>query len=121
MRHKKKGRKLNRNSSHRRALFSNMTTSLFKYESIETTTPKAKELKSRIEKIITIAKKGKIHHRRLVFRIVKEKNILKKIFNIIAPRYFNRNGGYTRIIKSNVRKGDNASLSIIELVAKTNN
>ena len=117
MRHKKKGRKLNRNPSHRKALFCNMATSLLKYGCIETTTPKAKELRGVTEKLITTAKKGGVHNRRLVFRTIKEQDVLKKLFDEIAPKYLNRNGGYTRVVKSGIRKGDNAPLAIIELVA----
>jgi large subunit ribosomal protein L17 len=93
-----------------------MVTSFFKYEKIETTTHKAKEIKKIAEKILTHAKKGGLHKIRLVYKIIKDKGILKKLFKVIAPKYANRNGGYTSIVKTRIRKGDGASLSIIKLV-----
>ncbi len=116
MRHLKNNRKLNRNSSHRKALFKNMATSFFKYKKIETTTHKAKEVRRVIEKLLTHAKKGGLHKIRLVNKIIQDKKVLKELFENIAPKYINRNGGYTSVIKSKIRKGDNASLSIIKLV-----
>jgi len=116
MRHLKNNRKLNRNSSHRKALFRNMATSFFKYEKIETTTEKAKEIKKIIEKLLTHAKKGGLHKIRLVNRTIRDKKVLKKLFKNIAPKYINKNGGYASIVKSKIRKVDSASLSIIKLV-----
>lgn len=112
----KKGRKLNKTASHRKAMFKNMAVSFIKEEKITTTLEKAKDFRSIIEKIITRAKEDTIHNRRMVRRFVEDKMALNKLFKIIAPRYKNRNGGYTRIIKLGYRKGDNAQLSVIELV-----
>lgn len=117
MRHLNKGRKLNRTSSHRKAMFSNMATSLFKHERITTTTPKAKDLRAIVEDLIELGKKNSLHARRQVYQTIRSQEILKKIFNDIAKRYQNRAGGYTRVIKSAIRKGDCAELSVIELVS----
>jgi large subunit ribosomal protein L17 len=116
MRHLNSGRKLGRTSAHRTALFRNMATSLFRHERIETTDAKAKELRSFAEKLITLAKRGDIHARRQVFVDIRDQEILAKLFADIGPRFKTRPGGYTRIIKSRIRKGDNAPISIIELV-----
>ena len=116
MRHQKAGRKLGRTSSHRRAMFRNMLTSLFEHEKIETTDAKAKELRKIAEKIVTLGKKGDLHSRRQVLRVISDKKIAKNLFDQIAPRYQSRNGGYTRIFKVGRRHGDNAPLSIIELI-----
>tara|TARA_B100001094_G_C18082121_1_gene745778 strand:- start:805 stop:1236 length:432 start_codon:yes stop_codon:yes gene_type:complete len=119
MRHLVKGRKLNRTSSHRKSLMSNMSCSLVKHKRIITTEPKAKELRGFIERLITYAKKGDVHGRRLIMRKIKGK-LKKEISNLliheIAPNYMDRNGGYTRIIKLNNRKNDNARMSLIEFV-----
>ena len=119
MRHLKSGRKLNRTSSHRRALLSNLSCSLIQHKQIITTLPKAKELKNFIERLVTYAKKGGVHGRRLIMKKIKG-NLKKEVSNIliheIAPNYSNRNGGYTRIIKLNSRKNDDAKLSLIEFV-----
>ena len=119
MRHLVKGRKLNRTSSHRKSLMSNMSCSLVKHKRIITTEPKAKELRSFIERLVTYAKKGDVHGRRLIMRKIKGK-LKKEISNLliheIAPNYMDRNGGYTRIIKLNNRKNDNARMSLIEFV-----
>ena len=119
MRHLVKGRKLNRTSSHRKSLLSNMSCSLVKHKRIITTEPKAKELRSFIERLITYAKKGDVHGRRLIMKKIKG-NLKKEVSNIlihdIAPNYENKSGGYTRIIKLSNRKNDNAKLSIIEFV-----
>jgi len=112
VRHQKAGRKLGRTSSHRRAMFRNMLTSLFEHEKIETTDAKAKIA----EKIVTLGKKGDLHSRRQVLRVISDKKIAKNLFDQIAPRYQSRNGGYTRIFKVGRRHGDNAPLSIIELI-----
>lgn len=116
MRHLKSGRKLGRTSEHRLALMRNLVTSLYKYERIETTLAKAKELRSPAEKLITMAKNGTLHARRNAFKMVRDKTILKKLFDNIGPRYSTRNGGYTRIFKLGNRMGDCAPMAIIELV-----
>ena len=116
MRHKKKGRKLGRTSAHREAMLCNMVTSLFEHEKIKTTEPKSKELRRTAEKLITLAKRGDLHARRVAARKVHNKVVLKKLFEDIGPRYTERNGGYTRIIKTGTRFGDGASMSVIELV-----
>jgi len=120
MRHQKAGRKLGRTSSHRKAMFRNMLTSLFEHEKIETTDAKAKELRKIAEKIVTLGKKGDLHSRRQVLRVISDKKIAKNLFDQIAPRYQSRNGGYTRIFKVGRRQGDNAPLSIIELIPEEN-
>jgi len=116
MRHKRKGRKLGRTSAHREAMLSNMVVSLFDHEKIKTTEPKSKELRRTAEKLITLAKRGDLHSRRLAAKKVHDKEVLKKLFDDIGPRYTDRNGGYTRITKLGVRFGDGASMSVIELV-----
>ncbi|MBI4621232.1 MAG: 50S ribosomal protein L17 [Desulfobacterales bacterium] len=120
MRHQKAGRKLGRTSSHRKAMFRNMLTSLFEHEKIETTDAKAKELRKIAEKIVTLGKKGDLHSRRQVLRVISDKKIAKNLFDQIAPRYQSRNGGYTRIFKVGRRHGDNAPLSLIELIPEEN-
>ncbi len=120
MRHGNLGRKLNRTHEHRKALLKNMAISLIQYEQIETTLPKAKEMKREIDKIITIAKnaekKGVLHATRQLFAILRDENIVKKLLTVIAPRYRERNGGYSRVMKAGFRYGDNAPLAVIELV-----
>ena len=116
MRHRKKGRKLQRTASHRRAMLRNLATSLFRYERIETTTAKAKELRPYAERLITLARRGDLHARRLVARRIQDREILGKLFDEIASRYAERPGGYTRILKLGTRKGDAAEISLIELV-----
>lgn len=116
MRHKKSGRKLNRTSTHRQAMFRNMATSLFRHERIETTDPKAKELRGFAERLITLAKKGDQASRRQAHRKIRDKDILTKLFDEIGPRFADRPGGYTRVTKTRVRRGDNATMSVIELV-----
>lgn len=116
MRHKKRRGKLGRTSAHRSAMLNNMVTSLFKHEKIRTTVAKSKELRRVAERLITIAKRGDLHARRLVARRVHDKEVLRKLFDNIAPRYANRNGGYTRIVKLGNRFGDGAPMSVIELV-----
>jgi len=116
MRHKKTGRKLNRTSPHRKAMFRNMATSLFEHGRIKTTDAKAKDLRRVAEKLITLAKKGDLPARRRAFRDVKDGEVLTKLFDEIGPRYAERAGGYTRILKVGRRAGDNAPMSIIELV-----
>lgn len=116
MRHMKEGRKLRRTASHRKALLRNMVSSLFEFEKIETTDAKAKELRKVADKMITWGKRGDLHARRLTLRVISNRKVVQKLFSDIAPRYKERNGGYTRIIKTGRRKGDNAPLSIIELI-----
>ena len=116
MRHKRKGRKLGRTSAHRKAMLANMVTSLFEHEKIKTTEPKSKELRRTAEKLITLAKRDNLHARRLAAKTVRDKEILSKLFDEIAPRYQDRNGGYTRIMKLGPRFGDAAPMTIIELV-----
>jgi large subunit ribosomal protein L17 len=118
MRHLKHGRKLNRKPAHRKALFRNMAIALFKHERIETTDAKAKDLRAVAEKLISLGKKGDLHARRTAARKIHDAEILKKLFEDIAKRNSNRSGGYTRVIKSRIRRGDCAPLSVIELVEK---
>ena len=115
MRHLKKGRKLNRSNAHRKAMLRNMAVSLFRHERIETTDAKAKTIRSFAERLIT-PKRGDLHARRLAYRDVRDQDVLKKLFDDIGPRYATRPGGYTRIFKLGNRRGDNAPLSMIELV-----
>jgi large subunit ribosomal protein L17 len=116
MRHHKSGRKLNRNSSHRKAMFSNMTNSLFNHEIIKTTLPKAKELRRVAEPLITLAKSDSVANRRSAFSKLRDKEMVGKLFNELAPRYKERPGGYTRILKCGFRSGDAAPMAYIELV-----
>ena len=116
MRHRNSGRKLNRATSHRLAMLKNMVTSLLRHERIETTEAKAKEVRRLAEKLITLSKRGDLSARRRAFRIIRDKKVLKKLFNEIKNRYQNVNGGYTRIIKIGVRRGDGAHKALIELV-----
>ena len=116
MRHRESGRLLNRTSSHRKALFKNMANSLFKHELIRTTLPKAKELRRVAEPLITLAKNDSVSKRRLAFARLRDREMVTKLFNEIAPRFKERPGGYTRILKCGFRAGDNAPMAIIELV-----
>ena len=116
MRHQKGGRKLGRTSSHRKAMLRNMLASFFEKEKIETTTAKAKELRPLAEKMITLGKRGDLHARRKVLRLIPDKKIVRKLFNEIASRFETRLGGYTRIIKTGYRAGDRAPMAVIELV-----
>ena len=116
MRHRKKGRKLQRTASHRRAMLRNLATSLFRHERIQTTTAKAKELRPYAERLITLARRGDLHARRLVARKIQDREVLGKLFDEISSRYAERPGGYTRILKLGNRKGDAAEISLIELV-----
>jgi len=118
MRHRKEGRKLGRTASHRRAMLRNMVTSLFAYERIETTEAKAKELRPLAEKMISLAKRGDLHARRQVLAVVRDKRVVKKLFEEIAPRYKETAGGYTRIIKVGIRRGDGSPTALIELTKK---
>jgi large subunit ribosomal protein L17 len=116
MRHGKAGRKLNRTSSHRTAMFANMAASLIEHEQIVTTLPKAKELRPVVEKLVTLAKKGDLAARRLAAARIRNDEMVKKLFETIAPRYAERNGGYTRVLKAGFRYGDNAPVAVIEFV-----
>lgn len=116
MRHRKSGRKLNRNSSHRTAMFRNMAASLVEHEAIRTTVPKAKELRRVVEPLITMSKEDSVAKRRVVFSRLRDKSAVGKLFTDLGPRYRSRPGGYTRILKCGMRPGDNAPMAIIELV-----
>ncbi|SCN47812.1 50S ribosomal protein L17 [methanotrophic endosymbiont of Bathymodiolus puteoserpentis (Logatchev)] len=116
MRHRKSGRQLNRNSSHRKAMFSNMATSLFKEELIRTTLPKAKELRSIAEPLITLSKNDSVANRRLAFAKLRDRDMVTKLFNELGPRYQARPGGYLRIMKCGFRTGDKAPMAYVELV-----
>ncbi|WP_432742158.1 50S ribosomal protein L17 [Methylobacter sp. G7] len=116
MRHRKSGRKFNINSSHRKALFSNMVSSLFKHELIKTTLPKAKELRSYAEPLITLSKEDSVAKRRLAFSRLRDRDVVTKLFNELGPRYKNRAGGYLRIMKCGFRPGDDAPMAYVELV-----
>ena len=116
MRHRKSGRQLNRNSSHRKAMFSNMANSLFQHEIIKTTLPKAKELRRVAEPLITMAKEDSVAKRRLAFSRLRDDAAVGKLFNELGPRYKERAGGYTRIMKCGFRSGDTAPMAYIELV-----
>lgn len=118
MRHRKSGRQLNRNSSHRQAMFRNMASSLVRHEIIKTTLPKAKELRRVVEPLITMAKQDSVANRRLAFARTRDKEIVGKLFNELGPRYEERPGGYTRIMKCGFRTGDNAPMAYIELVGR---
>ena len=121
MKHNIKNKKLNKTSSHRKAMFMNMSNSLIKHEQITTTLPKAKELKRFVEKIISLGKKGGLESRRKAIAILQDKKMTEKVFSIFSERYKNRNGGYTRIVKIGNRFGDNAPTAIIELVDRDEN
>jgi len=116
MRHRKAGKKLNRTREHRRALFRNLVTALLEKERIETTLAKAKAIRPLAEKMITLGKRGDLHARRQALAFIQKKAVVKKLFDEIAPRYQNRPGGYTRIIRTGTRRGDSAEMAIIELV-----
>ncbi len=116
MRHMKSGRKLNRNSSHRKAMFRNMASSLFEHEVIKTTVPKAKELRRVAEPLITLAKEDSVAHRRLAFDRLRNRAVVTKLFNELGPRYVDRPGGYLRILKCGYRTGDKAPMAYVELV-----
>ncbi|MBE89038.1 MAG: 50S ribosomal protein L17 [Rhodospirillaceae bacterium] len=116
MRHRMSGRKLNRKSQHRRAMFSNMAAALIKHEQITTTLPKAKELKPIVDKLITLGKKGSLHDRRRAFAMLRDDSTTAKLFETLGPRYEERSGGYTRVLKAGFRYGDSAPMAVIELV-----
>ncbi len=116
MRHRLSGRKLNRTSSHRKAMFSNMASSLLRHEQIKTTLPKAKELRRFAEKMITLGKRGSLHARRQAFAVLRDDDLVAKLFGPLAERYKDRSGGYTRVLKAGFRYGDSAAMAVIELV-----
>ena len=116
MRHKLTGRRLGRTTSHRMAMFRNMATSLFEHERIVTTAEKAKELRPIAEKMITLGKRGDLHARRQALAFIRSKDVVEKLFTVIKDKFADRNGGYTRILQTGIRKGDAAGMAIIELV-----
>jgi len=116
MRHRKSGRQLNRNSSHRKAMFQNMAVSLLRHEAIKTTLPKAKELRRVAEPFITMAKSDSVHRRRIAFNRLRDREVVGKLFNELGPRYKDRPGGYLRILKMGYRSGDSAPMAYVELV-----
>lgn len=116
MNHGKRGRRFNRTQSHRGAMFSNLAISLIEHEQIVTTLPKAKDLRPVVEKLITLSKRGGLHARRQAIAEIRSLDAVRKLFDVIGPRYAERNGGYTRIIKAGFRHGDNAPVAVIELV-----
>lgn len=120
MRHRNSGRQLNRNSSHRRAMFKNMAASLFRHEFIKTTLPKAKELRRVAEPLITKSKSDSLANRRLVFNRLRDRDMVTKLFTELGPRYKDRPGGYLRILKCGYRAGDKAPMAVIELLDRPN-
>lgn len=118
MRHLKQGRKLGRTSSHRKAMLRNLVTSLVEHEGVRTTDAKAKEVRPLVEKLITLAKRGDLHARRQALAVLRGRKVAAKLFDTIAPRFADREGGYTRIIKIGQRKGDGASVSLIEILGR---
>ena len=116
MKHRIKGKKLNRTSSHRKALFKNMAQAIIKHEQIITTLPKAKTMKPIVDKLITLGKNGTLHARRQAFSKLRDDTIVSKLFGTLATRYADRNGGYTRVLKAGYRYGDAAAMAILELV-----
>ena len=116
MRHRQSGRKLNRTSQHRQMLFRNMAQALIKHEQIVTTLPKAKELRPVVERLITLGKRGDLHARRQAHARLRDDAMTKKLFEVLGPRYAERNGGYTRVLKAGFRYGDGAPMAVIELV-----
>ena len=116
MRHRTSGRKLNRTSQHRQMLFRNLAQALIKHEQIVTTLPKAKELRPVVERLITLGKRGDLHARRIAFARLRDDAMTKKLFEVLGPRYQERQGGYTRVLKAGFRYGDAAPMAVIELV-----
>ncbi|MDC1260279.1 50S ribosomal protein L17 [Pseudomonadota bacterium] len=121
MKHRLKGKKLNRTSSHRKALFKNMAQAIIKHEQIITTLPKAKTMKPIVDKLITLGKKGDLHARRQAFAKLRDDGMVAKLFDTLATRYADRNGGYTRVLKAGYRYGDAAAMAVIELVDRDEN
>jgi large subunit ribosomal protein L17 len=118
MRHGKVYRKLNRTAEHRRAMFANMAAALIKHEQIVTTLPKAKELRPIVEKLVTLGKRGGLHARRQAISEIRDLPMVKKLFDVLGPRYKERPGGYTRVLKAGFRHGDNAAVAVIEFVER---
>lgn len=118
MRHQMKGRKLNRTSAHRKALFMNLAQALIKHEQIKTTLPKAKELRPFVEKLVTLGKRGDLHARRQALAVLQDETVVSKLFAALAERYKERQGGYIRVLKAGFRYGDNAPMAIIEFVER---
>ena len=118
MRHRMSGRKLNRTSSHRKAMFANMAAALIKHEQITTTLPKAKELRGITDRLITLGKRGDLHARRRALSVLRDTGLVEKLFTTLAERYAERPGGYTRVLKAGYRYGDSAPVGIIELVER---
>jgi len=116
MRHGFRGRRFNRTTEHRKAMFANMAAALIKHEQIVTTLPKAKDLRPVVEKLITLAKRGDLHARRLAMSKLRDDAMVKKLFDVLGKRYQDRNGGYTRVLKAGFRYGDNAPMAVIEFV-----
>jgi large subunit ribosomal protein L17 len=116
MRHRNQGRKLNVTSSHRTAMFANMAAALIKHEQIKTTLPKAKELRPVVEKLVTLSRRNSLHARRLAMSQIRDETQVKKLFDVLGPRYADRPGGYTRVLKAGFRHGDNAAMAFIEFV-----
>ncbi len=118
MRHRVHGRKLNRTSSHRRAMFANMAMALVKHEQITTTLPKAKELRPIVEKLVTLGKRGDLHARRLLIARTRDEVTAAKLIDVLGPRYKDRSGGYLRVLKAGFRQGDDAPMAIIEFIER---
>ena len=118
MRHGNTGRKLNRTSSHRKAMFANLAAALIRHEQIVTTLPKAKELKPIVDRLVTLGKRGDVHARRLAIARIRDEDAVKKLFETLGPRYESRPGGYTRVLKAGYRYGDSAPMAVIELVER---
>jgi len=116
MYHGRSKRRFNRTAEHRKAMFANMSQALIKHEQIITTLPKAKDLRPVVEKLITLGKRGDLHARRQAIAQIKDVDLVKKLFDVLAPRYKTRNGGYTRVLKAGFRYGDNAPMAVIEFV-----
>ena len=116
MRHGFRGRRFNRSASHRGAMFANMSQALIKHEQITTTLPKAKDLRPVVEKLVTLGKRGDLHARRQAIAQIQDVKLVAKLFDVLGPRYKNRNGGYTRVLKAGFRYGDNAPMAVIEFV-----
>jgi large subunit ribosomal protein L17 len=119
MRHRKSGRRLGRTTSHKEAMFRNMVTSVFEHERIVTTTPKAKEVRKVVDKMITLAKRGDLHAKRQALSFIRSRDVVAKLFGEISEQFADRNGGYTRIIQTGQRRGDAAPMAILELVTYT--
>jgi large subunit ribosomal protein L17 len=116
MRHGNKGRRFNRMAAHRKAMFANLAQALITHEQIVTTLPKAKDLRPVVEKLVTLGKRGDLHARRLAVAQVRDESVVKKLFDVLGPRYKDRKGGYTRVLKAGFRFGDNAPMAVIEFV-----